>query len=832
MKLFSSPFEKLSSQSLQNIETATRVTAESVSPGGALFGKIEEMIGYLKKIEKNTSKQGSPLTGLDKATLKLIGPAAQGIAEAFKIIIDAVVKAPPGEEMDKKISAVIKGMAAVVGLGKAIFQFAGMLALSLPLLIIGMAALPLAMFMILAVAGVFWLVQKMGIDKTIKSVATGLAIAGLAIISLAAGIVLAEMILSYAGNPVGTFLTVSGLILGISAVMAIAGIFSPFIRQGAISIALVGLALIPLALGMLIFSAAVPPTLEGWNSILQVNALIISLGTVMALAGLASEFIIPGAIAIGIAGLALVIVAGGLAAIAAVVKPGKFDYLLADSGHETTGFLGFGGGRMMSNMEWMLQSIAFSFLLPPHQIASLYATAPAMILAGTALVMIAKGIEKFQALDIDYEKFPDQMSKVVNVLATGFAEVGRKYPGGGGGFVSAIFGAGSGTSDVAQGISAVGGMGRALTGVAQGVQAMAMLKFPTKWDKNGNPVEFRELKDEDFDAVSRNTQRIVAALSSTFGKIGSAPEAADPWGWFGHSKIEEGMQIVGGIGSAIANLAAGVQGVADFKLPIYGTGKDATKIIGYKTLNDAGVLDVATQNIQKIVAALSSTFGKIGANPDAEDTWGWFGNSNVEEGIEIVSKIANPIVGLVGAIKKIAELDQSTFDTAEGKISSILAKSSSLFANATQSGWTASELEDAADAFEDMADSMDDWKDAVNALDLKKVTEVRKLYEGLAYLAKNDGETAIEKMGSSLVEALNHLSELLEKAGSGSGGSLLDKVFGGREEAPPKKPGTGAEVPGKENNKSESSAISTAELKKLAQILQSGIDVRVVNDRF
>ena len=751
MKLFSSPFEKLSSQSLQNIETATRVTAESVSPGGALFGKIEEMIGYLKKIEKNTSVYKSPLTGLDKATLKLIGPAAQGIAQAFKIIIDSINAAPSGEQMEKKINSVVKGISAVVGLGKAIFKFAAMLALSLPLLIIGMVALPLAAFMILAVASIFFLIQAMGIDRTIKKVATGLAIAGLAFITLSGGLAVSYLIIESTfggvGNgaiaSMGVFLAV--LVLGTAIVFSIAGLLSPLIQRGAIAIGLSSLPLLILAASFAIFRTAVPPTSEGWTTIAQVGATVTGLGVLMAAAGAAAVLIIPGAAAMVISGLALLLVSAGFAAIAAVMKPGKFDYLLADSGHVTEGFLGFGAGRMMSNMEWAILSLARSFTLPVKSIASMYAAAPALIMSGLALISISKGIEKFQSMQIDYETLPGQIDKVTTVLADSFAKVGMKYPGGGAGLIGAMFGSGSDTSVVAQGISAVSGMGRALTGIATGVQEMALLRFPTKWDKNGNPIAFRQLKDEDFDAVTRNTQKIVVALSSTFGKIGAMPEAADPWGWFGNSKVEEGIEIVQKMSDPLVKLSEFIKTFSQQEIDVKGT-VDKTK---------------------QIIGAMTAVFVEAGKS--------------------------------------------MTVDQIEA---------------------AAEAYEDMADAMEDMADSMQDWTKGVNSLDLKKVTEVRKLYEGLAYLAKNDGETAIEKMGSSLVEALNHLSELLEKAGDKKGSFLDGLLPGGGETAPPKKPGTGAEVPGKENNKSESSAISTAELKKLAQILQSGIDVRVVNDRF
>lgn len=824
---FKSPFEKLSASNLSQISFATTETMIAVSPGGALFGKFEEMISYLKKIEKNTAKGGAQtIAKLDAKTLKLIGPAAKGIAESFKIIVDAITGAPESKEFQAKIDAVVSGMAAMMSMGKAIFQFAALLALSVPLLIIGAFALPLAMTMVLLVASAFWLMDKMGIDESIKNTSAGLAIAGLAIVSLA----LAFSLFEYISPPIEAIFGIAAVVIGTAIVFAIAGKFAPNIIEGAIAMTLATIPIILLGIGMAIFGAAVPPDASGWISIAQVSVALLGVGTVMALAGAASLFIIPGAAAMILAGGALIAVSIGLAAMSMVFKGGKLKEMLADSGHKTEGLFGWGAGRMMSNLEWSLLSLARSFTLSPEMILSLYATAPAMIMVGLALGSIARGISKFQALKIDYDVLPDQITKVTTVLANAFGEIGKKYPGGGGGFIGAIFGNGAGTSYVAQGISAVGGMGRALTSIAHGVQSMADLKFPIY---SGTKITgYFQLNDDVFIRLTQNTQKIVAALSTTFGKIGANPNATDTWGWFGHSKVEEGIQIVGDIGSAISSLAEGVQGIANFRMPIY----KGTKIIGYKQLGDKGVLDGATKNIQLMVSSLSKTFGKIGASPDAQDSWGWFGHSNVEEGIQIVEDIANPISKLARTVKMMANLDKGAMKKADVGIKSLMKKATGIFVGIEKGGYGASELEIAAGAFEDMADAMEDWTDAVNDLDLKKVTEVRKLYEGLAYLSKNGGETAIEKMGQSLVDALNHLSDLLEKSGSSAGGGggnffsrALGSLTGDDDKKPaPKKPETDKKdlkdktPPSKGGDKDVAKAID-----RLNDILDEGIKVKV-----
>lgn len=680
MSIFKSAFEKLSLQNQESIKQSSAYVASAVSPEGSLFGIFVNMENHLKKIAENTDPSQSKAAKIDAKGAKALGTAMPGIGEGFMLIAEALNLIPDSKDAEAKMQAITGGIDALKGLGMAIFKFAGMLALSLPLLILGIPALLIAVPMVLLIGGMFYLLDKMNIERSIKKVSIGLTFAGLAIVTLGAAFTLFEML----APPIEQIFQIGAVVLGTALIFGIAGKFAGSIAQGALVMALAAVPIYLIAASFALFRKAVPPDSEGWTTIGQVSAVVVGLGLAMAGAGAAAVLIAPGAASMVLAGVALIALAAGLSAIATVFKPGKFDYLLADSGHETEGFLGFGGGRMMSNMEWALFSVARSFAIPPTAIAAMYVGAPALMMSGLALVAIAKGIEKFQAMDIDYNVLPMQINKVTTVLGDAFGAIGKKYPGGGGGFISAMFGSGGGTSAVAQGISAVSGMGRALTGIATGVQAMADLKFPTKFDKNGNPIEFRTLKDDDFIKVTINTQKIVKALSGTFGKIGDSPEAKDNWGWFGNSAVEEGIQIVKKMGDPLVNLAEFVSAFAKEDVDV----------------------DAVTNKTRKLIGSLTSIFvNEEGANLSARDI--------------------------------------------------------SLYARS---------YDDMADAVEDMAEGMEDWKDALNGLDLEKVTEVRKLYEGLAALSNNGDTNIVEEMGQSMIDAIQLLSDKLgEFAGTMKG---------------------------------------------------------------
>lgn len=692
---FKSAFEKLSSQNQERIVEATEYTAMQVSPQGELFGVFVDMRNLLKKISEQ--KNEVKIKGRDA---KAVGVATQGIGQGIKLIAEALNAIPNGKEAEQKMNAIVMGVDALSNLGMAIFKFAGMLALSLPLLILGIPALMLAIPMVLAVGAMFWLLGEIGIDESIKEVSTGLAIAGLAMVALAGGIVLSAIILmeggKYASNASesgeysmgmgGALGLMAALIIGTGVVFGIAGLFSTQIKKGAMTMLFAALPILVLSLSMAIFTAAVPPTKDGWESIAQVGALVTGLGLVMAGAGAAAAFIAPGAATMLLAGAALISIALGIAAFQALMSDDMFKEggIFADSGHatepiEVMGITILKGGRAMSNIEWALLSVGRAFMLPPLAIAGMYAGAPALIMSGLALMSVAKGIEKFQGLNIDYEILPGQIAKATGVLADEFGRIGDQYPGGGGGFLSVITGAGEGTSKVAQGISAVMGMGRALGGIAAGVQHMAELRFPTKWDKNGNPIEFRTLTEDDFKAVGKNTQLIVKSLTDTFAEIGG-DDAAKGSTWFTSSDYEKGIKVVKKMGDPLVKLA------------------EFVKIFTDKGIDDAAIENVKTKT-QALIKGLTSAF---------------FTN---EDGTDFSAHDQN-----------IASIAYQRYAKATGTF----------------------------------ADNFGDFKDNINDLDLEKVTEVRKMYEGLAALSKSD-TNIVEEMGESMVEAIQLLAEKLSE---------------------------------------------------------------------
>jgi hypothetical protein len=357
----------------------------------------------------------------------------------------------------------------------------------------------------------------MNIEKSMKQVSIGLMFAAGAIVLLGVAFLLVDTMMQAMDDPAITLLMVMGMVVGVALVMYLAGKFAKEIFLGSLVMIVAAIPIILLGVAVAIFAESITPDEAGWITIGQIGALVTGVGLVMGLAGAASGFILAGAAAMIVAGIALLLVSVGAAAMAKLFNDTDMSKMLGDSGHETEGFLGFGAGRMMSNMEWLLLSIARSFTLSPVNIASMYATAPAMVMVGVALATVAYGIKKVQGLNIDYDVLPDQIGKLVTVLAGAFGAIGERFPGGRKSVLSRIFGGGS-QSAVADGIDAVLGMGDALSSIAQGVQAMADLKFPIY---TGTKITgYFTLSSDTFKKVNDNINLIVNSLSTTFGELG------------------------------------------------------------------------------------------------------------------------------------------------------------------------------------------------------------------------------------------------------------------------------------------------------------------------
>lgn len=598
----------------------------------------------------------------------------------------------------------------------------------------------LSIFIVGGIAIVFAVLQELGVIDEMEKVGKGLLFAGLAILGLGISLALFNLVIPGFFAVTGALLTVMGvglafmligifsneiesgaksmlwvslsilalgfslwifskvignisgedaaksfgalLVIGLLAAgFLVIGLGESFIKKGAIAMILVGASLIVIGIGFMIITKALGD--NPWPMIGATLALITGLGLVFGIAGAGPvpAFIALGAGAMILAGVALILVGAGIAAIAASLKGGKAAILNDEENGLVPTFTAIGDALIM----W------------PWRAAGILLGAGAMTAAGIALISIGLGLKQFVKIskELDLPTLGADISLMIGTLAVPFHKIGAgewmevlgangektwvKFGGGGGG----LFGLGS-KNTVAMGIQSTLSMGKALSGIAKGVQNMANLKFPTAFDKEGNPTAYETIGGDAFKKVITNTMMMVGALAVPFAKIGMGgeqkiigpdgnemtvdfgkPSAGGLMGFLtGGGSVQKGIKAVMNMGEALSNIAGGVQDMALLKFP---TGFDAEgKVTGYRNF-DAAAAEQVTANTEMLVGALGGTFAKIGSNPDANDGSWWGGKSTIEKGIAIVTGIGEPLLNLAKGVEAMAKLKFPIYDK-DGKI--------------------------------------------------------------------------------------------------------------------------------------------------------------------
>lgn len=581
-----------------------------------------------------------------------IGLIIGGVAVAFGII------GIFGDTILKGAKAMGFAALAIFALGLSLYLFDQLV----PGDILSMETLKA--FIVVGAIGLGFYLAGQGATTILKG-AIAMAIAGVALIIIGFGISMLDAAIPKE-NAWERIAQMGAIIGGLGIAMALAGAVAGNIILGAVAMAVAGVSLILIGVGLKVLDSSLPEK-DGWDRIAQMGAIIGGLALAMAAAGFAAPFILLGSAAMMVAGISMVLVAIGVKAFADIDFKKMFSSggLFADSGQKTKGFLGIGGGRPKTNMEVMFEAIADSMSLGPLQLLGLYTGAPAFIMAGMALLTIGKGIAEFQKIaeKTDLKSLNDNVNMIVTSLSDSFARIGILYPGGGG----SIFGGGS---VVAQGVSATLGMGRALTGIARGMQAMANLQFPVEFDKEGNPIKFESMNSDAPMKVAANAAMITSVLANVFGEIGTKYPGGKKglfdsiFGGGQQSPVADGISAVMGMGDALTGIAKGFQSMANLNFPVEWD-KDG-KPTKFETIDINSSLPLVMANTWAIVTGLSSVFAQIGKNPDAQSN-GWFGKSTIQKGIDIVAGIGTPLFNLAKGVQDIANLKFPTGFDKDGK---------------------------------------------------------------------------------------------------------------------------------------------------------------------
>lgn len=633
-------------------------------------------------------------------------------------------------------------------MGTAVLDVAlGLLALSLTFALVSIIAGPaikgaiLSIFVIGAIALAFYVLEEFGVIDNMEKAGKGLMFAGLSILALGVSLALFQVLMP----DITTVLMVVGTVIAIGLAFALVGIAGDYIENGAKSLLWVSLSIIVLGLSLLFFGKIIG-NITGEEAAKSLGALLVIglLAAGFALIGLGEQFIKKGAIAMILVGASLIVIGIGFKIITAALGPDPLPMIgatmaligglgivfgIAGAG-PIPAFIALGAGAMIvagvallavgagiaviskvlsggnidkltdekTGLVPVFKAIGEAFVMWPWTAAGILLGSGAMVAAGVALMTVGLGLKRFAKLQnegLDLPELGKNISLMLGTLAVPFHKIGAgeemevlgadgtitkvKFGGGGGG----LFGLGK-KNTVAVGVASTLNMGKALTGIAKGVQAMANLKFPTAFDKEGNPTSFETIGGDAFKKVITNTMMMVGSLAVPFAKIGMGgeqeilgpdgnpitvdfgkPSSGGLLGFLsGGGAVQMGIKSVMNMGQALSNIAGGVQDMALLKFP---TGFDKEgKATGYRQFNVDDAKAVA-DNTQMLVGSLTGTFQEIGSNPNAQNGSWWGGKSTIEKGIAIVTGIGEPLLNLAKGVEAMAKLKFPIYDK-DGKI--------------------------------------------------------------------------------------------------------------------------------------------------------------------
>jgi len=518
----------------------------------------------------------------------------------------------------------------------------------------------------LAIIGVF--------AKHIHKGSIALAIAGGALIALSVGL----LVFNYAVSTLGTegLLMMTGVLIGIAVVFGVAGALLPMMLAGANALAMAGVALIALAVGLLAFNYAVS-TIGSMEEVGKMALAIGGISLAFAAAGAASLLILPGAIALAVAGVALILLSAGLVLFSLVWSMDSTKNLFAPEPGGSTGLF----GRKLTNFDVAITSIAYGMAINPITAGFIILGSAALIVASVALMLTSLGVTIFGKM---YAREEGKGEGSIFAPRTGYMVGGffsKKRTGSNLEFAVETIARSFMLSPVQVGAMystapALIMAGFALSSIADGVS-----DFVKVIDK---------ISGGDIKTVADKISTTLTVISQAFGAIGGEggggssiakllgfggdiPGAIGPDGkrMYSPDQVKRGIESVSGMGRILVNVA---KGVAAFATMRYVDSKGNEVRIGPDEQAKA------ITNITSLMTTLPQAFGALGGDTvsgiggiaaklglvDIPGTGkdGEYSPDQVRRGIDAVSGMGDVLVGLAAGIAAFAN---GTYTDSEGK---------------------------------------------------------------------------------------------------------------------------------------------------------------------
>jgi len=582
------------------------VDKDDVSKASMAVASIAQVSGKLTPLAQDIIKSA--------ALFQIAKPLIPIITSSVNQIIRAIASGI--SEDDAKRFKEISGTLSVAG--KGIFELAKYLAISTPLLILGLPGL----LILRMTAGIISKTFKIFAENKddINSGASTLKNMGLALLFFAGGLALAVLIISTmsAGDAFAGTLILMGTI-GIAALgFALIGNFAPQIKKGAIATMFMAGSMLLFAIGLRVATALLPPITQ----VLMLSLSLVLIGGVFALAGLVWSYIGLGALAFALVGLSLLLLSFPLASIAQVLN--KYP-----------------------NVMWQLPvtllgiGVVFAAAGIPIVAAFIALGAVALGLAAGALWVLSRSLLNFAEADLTMEDcyiLKEAIKSVVEGIGTAFEKLSMKQ-----------------ILSLPLAIPAIATMGIALTGISLGIRSW--VKYGRGWTTQ--------------DAVL--VKKTIESLSEAFAVAGSTEGMSSLFGFpVGRNDVQRGIESTMEMGENLKYLAEAIAKWDELKLTREKVQELANQMSSVLTVIPAVFADIGLR--ERNSSNQMDVFGvKFGVPFTSTDT---------ELGIESTMEIGNNLKNLAEGILawKDMDMDQATAQLIADNISMVLGLVPGVFA--------------------------------------------------------------------------------------------------------------------------------------------------------
>ena len=538
---------------------------------------------------------------------------------------------------------------------------------------------------------------------------------------------------------VGAFVAV---IIGLMMLLSLA---KNTVIKGGMSILLLSASVLVLSLAIGLMAVIGEKVIENIGGILLTLGIIVAIVGVYAVIGIpaVAMFVGLGAVVMAVVAASILVFSVGLLILVGVSKIVDWEDI----------------GKMAAIITSICFAVALLGPLSPFIMlgsAAMLTLGAALLVFMIPLLMFAGVIKLFKSIDVTKEDIERPIALMGYLITSIFKNIGIK---------SLLIPAATAIMlSLLPVVLSVGAM-------AQVIESLANLRIATKFDKNGNPIDFRDMTEDDFTNASKNIGIIITSIVEAL---------SDPQLTSNLLLLEsKAIKNIGGVLSSLSGLKDIVYVVQQMAHMSVATAWNREgKPIKFEQITEQQRSDAIKNAITLMTEFLAGISSETVVN-NLEDM-----NRRSRKALESVMNSCSGLKNLVDAVKEISNYDNAKIITEVGKVGTFVTEYISVYSKITgENGIKSNKVaEERFETFKDFieetkkftsiktdalkanVDSFTTFVDKANTIDTNKIKTVKDMFAEMTELSKSmkgDFDKLADVLSDKLVVVLEKLQETI-----------------------------------------------------------------------